>query len=301
MAKLLGGYQNGSYFVELYDDGTKIRQSKTGEKLPRFAESCDVTITKKCDGGCAFCYANCTPNGQHGELLNNPFLDTLHPYTEMAINGNDLSHPQLVEFLKILKAKKVIANITVNQKHFMQHWETLLSWQNDGLFSGLGISYNGQRDLEFIALAKKFHNAVIHTINGVLTLDDVEFLADKDLKLLILGYKALGRGVQNFEDHKEEIESNMKALDSALPKILDRFDVVSFDNLALTQLNVEFMMSPQDWEQIYMGDEGEFTFYIDLVDQTFARSSLDAESFPVMSNIDDMFRFIRNKYNFEED
>ena len=93
-------YENGNYTVSFCEnDGTKIRENKLDFFEPAFAENCDVKITDKCDGGCEFCYENCIPNGKHGDILNHKFLDTLHPYTELAINGNDLSHPDLTIFL----------------------------------------------------------------------------------------------------------------------------------------------------------------------------------------------------------
>ena len=46
---------------------------------------------------------------------------------------------------------------------------------------------------------------------------------------------------------------------------------------------------------IYMGDEGEFTYFIDAVNEYFALSSLELENhFPLMDDVDDMFRFLRN-------
>lgn len=297
MSKLIGTYPNGSYFVELYQDGTKIRSSIIDKFIPAFAESCDVTITKKCDGKCPFCYADCTPDGEHAELLNHKFLDTLHPFTEMAINGNDLSHPQLEEFLNLLKSKKVVANITVNQKHFLKHWEKLVDWQEKGLFAGLGISFNSSPRSDFIEKVMLFPNAVIHTINGILTETDVKFLADKGLKLLILGYKTKGRGQRNLDEHSKEIMENMDTLKRLLPEMFKQFEVVSFDNLALEQLDVKSILDQDTWDEVYMGDEGAYTFYIDLVKGTFARSSLDTEEFPILNSIDRMFQFIRDKYH----
>ena len=109
MLKLLGVYKNGNYTVNVLSDGTKIRETNEDEFIPSFSENCDCKITDKCDGGCPFCYEGCTPNGKHGDILNYKFLDTLHPYTELAINGNDMSHPDLIPFLIKLKEKKVIA------------------------------------------------------------------------------------------------------------------------------------------------------------------------------------------------
>lgn len=68
--ELLGKYINGYYTVRLYSDVTKIRETKEDEFVPYFAENCDVKITDRCDGGCAFCYEGCTIMGRHGDRYN---------------------------------------------------------------------------------------------------------------------------------------------------------------------------------------------------------------------------------------
>ena len=50
------------------------------------------------------------------------------------------------------------------------------------------------------------------------------------------------------------------------------FKVLSFDNLALEQLNIKKYVSPEDWKTHYMGDDGSFTMYIDLVKEEFAKN-----------------------------
>ena len=109
---IIGRYKNGNYITTLFADGTKVRENNLDNLTPAFAENCDVKITDKCDGGCEFCYEGCTPFGKHGDILSYKFLDTLHPYTELAINGNDLSHPDLIPFLGMLKNKKIIVHST---------------------------------------------------------------------------------------------------------------------------------------------------------------------------------------------
>ena len=65
------------------------------------------------------CHENSTLYGKHGNLFDHKWLDTLHPYCELAIGGgNPLAHPQLEEFLLICKEKKAIPSMTVNQIHF---------------------------------------------------------------------------------------------------------------------------------------------------------------------------------------
>ena len=91
-------YINGNVLVKIdTETGTKIRYTKDDAFMPMFPESIDCTITYKCDGHCNFCYMNCTESGKHANLesdyVKNIFVPSLRPYTELAINGNDLSHP----------------------------------------------------------------------------------------------------------------------------------------------------------------------------------------------------------------
>jgi len=294
--KTLGVYRNGNYTVRILQDGTKIRETEYEEFIPAFAENCDCKITDKCDGGCAFCYEGCTPNGKHGDILNYKFLDTLHPYTELAINGNDLSHPDLITFLEKLKDKKIITNMTVNQIHFERHQVLIRELINRKLIYGLGISLREASD-EFISLVKTYPNAVIHAINGILTPSDIQKLSDNNIKMLILGYKHLRRGADWYNTDCENITKLQQWLSDNLKNIIEHFAVVSFDNLAIKQLNVKSLMTDEKWNEFYMGDDGGFTFYIDMVDGTFGKNSLapENERYPIGDlSIDEMFQKIRS-------
>ena len=299
MLKLLGVYKNGNYSVKILSDGTKIRETGEDEFIPSFAEGFDMKITDKCDGGCPFCYEGCTPNGRHGDILNYKFLDTLHPYTELAINGNDLSHPDLIPFMHKMKEKKIILNMTVNQIHFERHYDVIRGLIDDGLIYGLGVSLKEPTD-EFIEKITKIPNAVIHVINGVVSVHDLARLAGHNLKVLILGYKHLRRGESYYEQNDEIVNALQKDLNEYLfPEIISNgwFKVVSFDNLAIKQLHVQENLPEEQWEEFYMGSDSEFTFYIDMVDGTFGKNSLapENERFPIMDSIDEMFEKIRLK------
>lgn len=297
MLNLLGVYKNGNYTVKILSDGTKIRETNEDEFIPAFAENCDIKITDKCDGGCAFCYEGCTPNGKHGDILNYKFLDTLHPYTELAINGNDLSHPDLIPFMYEMKKKKIILNMTINQIHFEKHYWVIKNWINDGLIHGLGVSLKEPTD-EFIEKISQFPNAVIHVINGVMSIQDLTQLADHGLKILILGYKNLRRGEDYYKQNDKIVNDLQESLNKYLfPEIIKNnwFKVVSFDNLAIKQLNVQEHLPKEQWEEFYMGDDGNYTFYIDMVKGEFGKNSLAIERYPIMDNIDEMFQKILNE------
>ena len=290
---IIGRYKNGNYAVSLYNDGTKVRETNDDEFIPAFAECCDVKITDKCDGGCPFCYEGCTSNGKHGDL-NAEFLNHLHPYTELAINGNDLTHPDLIPFLKRMKEQKVVVSMTVNQKHFERNYDVIKKMSMDGLIHGVGISLN-RTDADFVKSVKSIPNAVIHVINGIITPEEVKLLSNNDLKILILGYKRLRRGEDYYNQEENNIVKNQEWMRDNIGHIIERFNVVSFDNLSIKQLDVRRLLTDEDWEEFFMGEDSEFTFYIDLVDKKFGKNSLATERFDLMDNIDDMFNKIRYK------
>lgn len=289
-------YKNGNYSVFLFKDGTKIRVTKDdSEFIPAFAENCDVKITNRCGVGCPFCYEGCTRNGKHGKLLGYDFIKHLHPETEMALNGNDLDHPELEDFLHLLKEQKVYANITVHQSQFFHGYEKLKRWQSEGLIHGIGVSViSGKIGYGFIEGVKSLENVVLHTIVGVLTPQDISDLSGKDLKVLLLGYKDLQRGIGYKKEHQEEVQKNTEYLRENLKDLIPQFEVLSFDNLAISQLEVKNILPDEQWEEFYMGDDGQFTFYIDMVKGEYAKNSLATERFPIgEKTIDEMFNHIR--------
>ena len=83
-------------------------------------------------------------------------------------------------------------------------------------------------------------------------------------------------------------------LKEELPNLINHFQVVSFDNLALEQLDVKTLLGDK-WNNFYMGDDGQFTMYIDAVTGTFGKSSTMpiADRLPITNNINDMFKIVK--------
>lgn len=293
---LLGRYKNGNFVTTILSDGTKIRETKDDEFIPSFAENMDIKLTNKCDGGCAWCHEGSSINGKHGDILNEKFIGTLHPYQEVAIGGGDAtSHPDLIPFLQKLKERKVIANMTVNQIHFEKKHELIKKLVDEKLIYGLGVSLVNPTK-HFIELIKQYPNAVIHVINGVLKPLDIKALENNNLKMLILGYKHLRRGNKYFEEEQNDIETKQQWLYENLEDIIQKFKVVSFDNLAIEQLNVKRLLTQEEWDEFYMGDDGKVTYYVDMVERKFAQSSTAPfnKRYDLLDSVDDMFKAIRN-------
>jgi len=290
--RLIGDYINGNYTVKIFDDGTKVRETNEDEFKAKFPESMDVKITNYCDMNCPMCHEGSTTEGKHGDLLNVDFINTLHPYTELALGGgNPLSHPQLIEFLKICRSKRIIVNMTVNQKHFMNEQEYIQLLIDHKLITSLGVSLTNVTD-EFIKTIQQYPNIVLHIINGMIRIEDLKKLYDKNIKVLILGYKQFRRGIVNYKNNGENIEDLKAELYNELENAINHLKAVSFDNLAIKQLEVKRLMSQEEWGEFYMGDDGKFTMYVDLVEQKYARSSISEKRYDLLNNIDDMFEII---------
>lgn len=298
----IGQYKNGNYKVVIFDDGTKIRWNNLDYMQPSFPENIDLMISSKCDNDCSYCYAGCSIDGQHGRLIGDDgklawhFLETLRPYTELAININNPAPLDLPEFLWQLKERNIIVNATVNQNHFMQDrfYRMLKAFTKLGLIHGLGISLTAP-SMDFVKRVKEFPNAVIHVINGVVMRSELLLLRGRGLKILILGYKNRNRGVDYYNALAPIINDRYKSLAEIMPNILHEgwFDVVSFDNLALEQLNIKSLIPDKEWDNFYMGDDGIYTMAANLVTGTFASNSMSQIEYNIGDkSIDEMFKII---------
>ena len=289
-------YHNGNYDVYIdLDNGTKIRKNDLDNLTPSHPESMDIKITNRCKHGCVMCHENSTKDGLHGDIMNAKFIETLLPYTELAIGGgNPLEHPDLEMFLRKCKSLKLIPSMTVHEDDFMNNLEFLRMLRDEELIWGIGVSVSYVTD-ELIEALHEFPNAVCHIIAGIATEAVINKLANNNLKVLILGYKVFRRGETLYERDSTNINFLIQYMYDILPDMVNKgwFNTVSFDNLAIKQLNPSRLLTKEQYDEFYMGDDGDFTLYVDLVNNEFAVSSTATERFPVMDNIKDMFNKVR--------
>lgn len=313
-ANLIASYKNGNYDVELYDDGTKIRFGEVDDFIPSFPENIDVCITKRCDGGCPYCYEGCTPDGKHGDIgsfdcygqFHLPkWMESLKPGTELALNANDMSHPNLKWCLEALHRNGIVTNLTINQRHLNYFADVLECWQNNGWINGIGVSLSNSNDEKLYTNIARLKNVVIHVIAGIFTVEDLMNLQVISPKLLILGYKNIGRGTDYKASRAETIDNNIAMLKANLPIMKQYFNVLSFDNLAIEQLDVKnslFFGNEEKWATFYMGDDGGFTMYIDTVNGKYSKNSCmpAKERYTIGRKTSiEMFNDIRSKYGIK--
>ena len=289
-------YRNGNYDVYIdLSTGTKIRKNDLDNLTPSHPESMDIKITNRCKHGCVMCHENSTKDGLHGDIMNAKFIETLLPYTELAIGGgNPLEHPDLEMFLRKCKSLKLIPSMTVHQDDFMNNLEFLRMLRDEELIWGIGVSVSYVTD-ELIEALHEFPNAVCHIIAGIATEAVINKLAHNELKVLILGFNIFRRGEALYEKDSTNIDFLIQYMYDILPEMVNNgwFNTVSFDNLAIEQLKPRRLLTPEQYDEFYMGDDGSHTMYLNLVDGVFAVSSTAKETYPITDNIKDMFDKVR--------
>lgn len=294
--KILNKYKNGNAKIMLFDDGTRVIDFPDDEGLNvQYPLSMDCKITNKCPIGCPMCHERSTKDGKHGDIMNAKFIDKLHAGTEMAIGGGAVTgHPQLVEFLKKLKKIGVIPSITVNQHEYEENSKLIKQLIDEELIYGLGISYVSQYG-DFWEQAFEYQNSVVHLIAGIHGKEVFDFFKNKNVKILILGYKDFGRGHELLTKCSSIIQENINWLKDNLKEYIRYYNVVSFDNLAIKQLDVKDILSESEWDVFYQGNDGTSTMYVDLVKEQFAKTSTSITRYDLLDDIEDMFKVIKEE------
>ena len=279
----LASYQNGNSFVTIFDDGTLIREFPDGETpKPVHPSSIDVKITDYCTAGCSYCHEKSTKAGLHSDLEKLKIvLAELPVGVELAIGGgNPLDHPDLLPFLYWAAERGLIINMTINQKHLRPQQELIMRIINEDLVKGVGISYSSSTFLPYVLpILQATNNVVFHVIMGINKVNVIDELSEfcnknnKPCKILVLGYKNYGFGINYYVKNKS-VEDVKYQWFIKLGKYFSQKDLtLSFDNLAIEQLKLKRFFKQSSWDKFFMGTDGSWTCYIDAVKQEYAMSS----------------------------
>ena len=276
-------YRNGNALIELFDDGTRVIQYEDVLKLD-YPLNIDIRVSTKCSLGynpktnksvCEFCHESARTDGRECNYASlKEKLINLPKGIELAIGVNQYTQ-NLEDFIFWCDTQRFVVNLTVNQLLLPKIKNEVVSLLENELIRGLGISYRKDYCLDVSEYDEYFvnhPNVVLHVIAGVDTVNDILMTPYK--KILILGYKKFGRGIDYYN---ENVEKNIQQWYWWVKKLIDSKEVVSFDNLALEQLNVKRFLSDEKWEEFH---QGERSLYINAVDRYFAPSSRSNEKTP---------------------
>lgn len=264
--------------------------------MPDFPDSIDLKITNKCSWACPYCHESSTKDGESFDYNKTIKILSQLPELpiEIAIGGGDvLDAPDFKKLVRWLNDRGNKTRATVNMKDVLKRRkafenslkdveavgisldslpEFIKNWEGK---DSLNCTIHGQNDL--FVQDKAY---VAHIIAGVFPYKDLETLFDASdaVPILILGYKQWGRAkdtplpkdLEKFKETLWELIIKMKN------ESYDRFAcgrTIGFDNLALEQLDIKSLLPEDEWQRIYMGDEGGHSMYIDAVKGEYAMTS----------------------------
>lgn len=211
--------------------------------------------------------------------------------------GQLTSYSHLDELLQLIKDCELLANATFHDKEIINDFDRIKKYQEDGLLHGIGVSLHNPSD-KLAECINSLDNVVIHIINGIFTEEHLNWIKAniKNPKLLILAYKHFRKGNDYYDVMSKTVDKNQEWLYNRLPRLIHEMNVVSFDNAAINQLDVKRLLTDEEYEEFYQGDETVGSFYVDAVNGVFAPNSVHTSRETIMHDIHDMFMRAKELY-----
>lgn len=195
-----------------------------------------------------------------------------------------LLHEKLIHGLGISVNDDIVKNHSHYIREYYKNSKSVYNTENEKL-TNLDLDFSYLQELQDVS-----PNVVYHMINGVNDIHSIQKLPSnkktKTLKVLVLGYKTFGRG-EKFKIINSELNDSFYIWKTMLSWYL-RYDkktnpyvqienckdiIMSFDNLSLDQLNLKRFFTEKEFSRYFMGDDGSHTFFMDIVENQYCKSS----------------------------
>lgn len=280
-SKVLVRGRNGNTMVTIHEDGTRVIDYPGDNPAIidlTFPLNVDLKVSSRCVFGfnpatrkavCDFCHESARMDGTECDYdALERVLAPLPLTTEIALGINEVTDG-LVQFLTRMKAQGRILNGTFNQGLVRTGAHRRIT--DHKLLRGVGISWRrsswGLDDPIY-----RDENTVLHVIAGIDDFSEVlEAVKTGGIgKVLVLGEKDFG-----FNAGRVDLATQSHRTWHARLHELFEHALVSFDNLALAQLNVRRYFRDANWSVFH---QGERSIYIDAVKRVYAPSSRSAET-----------------------
>jgi len=263
--------------------GFKARFSPEPYLKATAPELVDVKITDYCPYGCTFCYQGSTREGAHAPL--DLILRTADRLAEIGVfevalgGGEPMMHPDFPAIVKAFRDRGITPNVTSFGVEWLKRPEILNVL---GLIGGLGVSVQTPDSVQKIVQIKQALRMIpggqrvqilpqhaVGTGDLIGIVDELR-AAFGDTKLLLLGFKNVGRGIAG-QSHPQCDDDVIEAIE-ALQEDAWGDSYLSVDTAFLDQYPnvIEHLDVP---EHMTSSPEGMFSMYIDLVAGTMGPSS----------------------------
>ncbi len=292
-------YWNGNYWVVIFSGDNYSSQKKLRIKFvnpyedlqPERPELIDLKITNFCDLGCSFCYQDSTPSGLHANFKDLKKLITTimtdeNP-VEFALGGGEPTrYPEFAELLLFMKERKAIINFTTKNSTWFHDPVIVDAVKNT--VSGIAYSIDTVEEFQkfkdlhtkYLYNSRNTPRMYLHLIPEIMDWDKLrEIIAEVEnhnkkykfgpqlVNITLLGLKQIGRA--------QELDRQPH------PEILDIFLNTKYTPVGI---DTKFAGDYQEYlsrngidKKLYTTEEGEFSMYIDAVEEKAYKSSWHLE------------------------
>lgn len=251
-------------------------------------ELVDIKITDFCPYGCSYCYQDSTARGAHAEkshLEGLAYVLSEMRVFEVALGGGEPTlHPNFIEVVKHFRYKGIVPNFTTRNMSFLRDPKAMDAIKNVvGAFAlSVDEKTNGRRLDEVLdyarngALGKKMTvQYVIGSSSQWFFRDLIEFATKNSIKLVLLGAKTNGRGLELANDEKTRQTRDWV---KTVREVADYGYVRIGIDTALAEQSKHLLEEAEVPEVLYTVREGDFSMYIDAVTRRVGPSSYCDES-----------------------
>ena len=262
-------YKNGNADITLSNNGTRVIEFENDLQL-EYPLNIDIRISSSCsfaDNICKdFCHESALVKGRDCDFtLLKEKLRILPKGIELAVGVNQFTD-DIMSFFIWCKLKGFVVNITINQGHLLRDEEYIKSAIDVNLINGIGISYRASLKWNVPQYLLDYEHTIFNVIVGIDDVFDIKLLSNKGVKkICVLGEKKFG-----FNSNKQLDENKHNQWKWNIHSLFSLFEVVSFDNLGVEQLQIKRFFTNEQWDEFY---QHEFSFYIDAVNKVFKLSS----------------------------
>lgn len=270
-----------------------------------YPEQVEIKITNKCSGNCHFCSENSNKDGGHADVSRIlRLLRSVAGHTAEVCfgGGNPFEYPHLGWLCSCAMNLNILPAVTAKDTHFLdyKHLAKLLPCK-----TAFGVSMSDPIFTAEVLREFRHHHGdiAVHVINGIHTMEQLQGLInvleelgwsseDRDdlfVRIVVLGFKRKGRAKKLEFQNTIDVE-----------QLMSMFPFVSFDTLAIKQLNIKDKIDSKLWDAYYQGKETEYSLYYDAVTNQFKTSSVGR---PITENSPfyQLYNVLTVKFNYKYD
>ena len=265
---------NGNYLLKIYDNNIRVRETEDDILRPEYPEIYNIVINE----------FNVYGYLKYADILNYEFIKDILLFSNINIYGYDiLIHPQLEEFINILKEKKCYIKLYINQDILTQSKIKRMNdlYENNKEIKEIHINVNNINK-PLLSILDKYNYLYIDIMSH-----DFIFYKIKKLKYYNLIIKSCDN---KFIINKSKIYHKKEMLKN-IDYIINNFKLVKFDNNSLIYFKLKDYLKK---DNIKLVNNNSFTITFDLINNVYYKTFNSNIKYPINNNLKNMFEILKN-------